>query len=124
MIPYGRQEITRANIDAVVPALLSDYLPLAPFLHRLRVELAAHMGARTALAVNNATSAIRRGIGVNPHDVPAHTQTHDEAAGFTASNFTQAGSRASRAMSLLPYQGLANGRQERVVAGIDEALVA
>ena len=124
MIPYGRQEITRAEIDAVVTALPSDYLLQGPLLPRLQGEPAAHMGARPALSVNSATSAIQRGIGVHLHDIPAHTQTHDEATGFTVSNFPQSESRAFSGMSLPPYQGLADGQQERVVAAMDEALVA
>jgi len=57
-IPYGRQEITQADIDAVVDVLKSDYLTQGPVVPAFETELAAHCGARRAVAVNSATSAL------------------------------------------------------------------
>lgn len=121
MVPYGRLEITLADIDAVVTTLPSDYLPQGPLLLRFQGELAAHVGARYALAVNTATSAIQKAIRVDRHYIRAHNQ--EEATGVQASDFAQAGSSYSEAMRLSLYQGLAEGQQERLVAAIDEALV-
>ena len=58
MIPYGRQEITEADIDAVVAVLRSDFLTQGPMVPRFEQSLAEHVGARHALAVNSATSAL------------------------------------------------------------------
>lgn len=58
MIPYGRQEITQADIDAVVSVLQSDFLTQGPMLPRFEQLVAEHVGARYALAVNSATSAL------------------------------------------------------------------
>lgn len=58
MIPYGRQDITQADIDAVVDVLRSDYLTQGPMVPRFEQVVAKHVGARHALAVNSATSAL------------------------------------------------------------------
>ncbi|MFS2122316.1 UDP-4-amino-4,6-dideoxy-N-acetyl-beta-L-altrosamine transaminase [Pseudomonas sp. Pseusp97] len=58
MIPYGRQEITQADIDAVVGVLKSDFLTQGPMVPRFERGVAEHVGAKHALAVNSATSAL------------------------------------------------------------------
>ncbi|MEG3081823.1 UDP-4-amino-4,6-dideoxy-N-acetyl-beta-L-altrosamine transaminase [Halomonas sp. 5021] len=58
MIPYGRQEINQADIDAVVSVLESDFLTQGPQVPRFEQSVAAHVGAKHALAVNSATSAL------------------------------------------------------------------
>ena len=58
MIPYGRQEITEADIEAVVTVLKSDFLTQGPMVPRFEQAVATHVGARHALAVNSATSAL------------------------------------------------------------------
>lgn len=58
MIPYGRQDITRADIDAVVEVLQSDFLTQGPVVPRFERTVAEHVGARHAVAVNSATSAL------------------------------------------------------------------
>jgi UDP-4-amino-4,6-dideoxy-N-acetyl-beta-L-altrosamine transaminase len=58
MIPYGRQDITQADIDAVVGVLQSDFLTQGPMVPRFEQIVAQHVGARHALAVNSATSAL------------------------------------------------------------------
>ena len=58
MIPYGKQEINQADIDAVVDVLNSDFLtqgPQVPAFERALMEVA---DASYALAVNSATSAL------------------------------------------------------------------
>ncbi len=57
-IPYGRQEITQADIDAVVSVLKSDYLTQGPEVPRFEAALARQCGAAHAVAVNSATSAL------------------------------------------------------------------
>lgn len=58
MIPYGRQDITEADIEAVVTVLRSDFLTQGPMVPRFEQAVANHVGARHALAVNSATSAL------------------------------------------------------------------
>ena len=58
MIPYGKQEITQADIDAVVEVLKSDFLTQGPMVPKFEQTVASHVGAKHALAVNSATSAL------------------------------------------------------------------
>ena len=57
-IPYGRQDITQADIDAVVAVLQSDYLTQGPVVPKFEGTVALHCRATRALAVNSATSAL------------------------------------------------------------------
>ncbi|SFE23519.1 UDP-4-amino-4,6-dideoxy-N-acetyl-beta-L-altrosamine transaminase [Marinobacter sp. DSM 26671] len=58
MIPYGRQEITQEDIDAVVQVLESDFLTQGPKVPEFENTVASHVGARFGVAVNSATSAL------------------------------------------------------------------
>lgn len=71
MIPYGRQEITQADIDAVVGVLQSDFLTQGPKVPAFEHAVAEYCGARHALAVNSATSALHiacLALGLGPGD--------------------------------------------------------
>ena len=71
MIPYGRQDITQADIDAVVSVLRSDFLTQGPMVPRFEQAVAGHCGAAHALAVNSATSALHiacLALGLGPGD--------------------------------------------------------
>lgn len=58
MIPYGRQDISEADIEAVVEVLRSDWLTQGPTIERFEKEVAGYCGARYAVAVSNATAAL------------------------------------------------------------------
>ena len=58
MIPYGRQDISQADIDAVVEVLRSDFLTQGPMVPRFEGAVAQYCGAWHAVAVNSATSAL------------------------------------------------------------------
>ena len=58
MIPYGKQEITQQDIDAVVSVLKSDFLTQGPQVPTFEKSLMDFTGAKHALAVNSATSAL------------------------------------------------------------------
>ncbi|AEG02349.1 UDP-4-amino-4,6-dideoxy-N-acetyl-beta-L-altrosamine transaminase [Methylomonas methanica] len=58
MIPYGRQQISDADIQAVVEVLKSDYLTQGPAVPAFEKAVAAYCGAGHAVAVNSATSAL------------------------------------------------------------------
>ena len=71
MIPYGRQDITQTDIDAVVGVLQSDFLTQGPMVPRFEQSVAQHVGATHALAVNSATSALHiacLALGLGPGD--------------------------------------------------------
>ena len=57
-IPYGRQDITQADIDAVVAVLRSDFLTQGPAVTTFEDGVASRVGAAYAVAVNSATSAL------------------------------------------------------------------
>lgn len=61
MIPYGRQDINQDDIDAVVSVLQSDYLTQGPQVPQFEQVVAQHVGAKYAMAVNSATSALHIG---------------------------------------------------------------
>lgn len=58
MIPYGRQDVTGEDLDAVRSVLLSDYLTQGPAVPIFEERVAAYCGARHAVAVNSATAAL------------------------------------------------------------------
>jgi len=58
MIPYGRQDINQADIDAVVNVLRSDFLTQGPVVPTFESAVASRCGVRHAVAVNSATSAL------------------------------------------------------------------
>lgn len=71
MIPYGRQDITAQDIDAVTEVLRSDYLTQGPVVPRFENAVATRVEAKHALAVNSATSALHiacLALGLGPGD--------------------------------------------------------
>ena len=58
MIPYGRQNINQADIDAVVDVLKSDFLTQGPAVPAFEKTVAEYCGTQHAIAVNSATSAL------------------------------------------------------------------
>ena len=71
MIPYGRQDISEADIEAVIGVLRSDFLTQGPAVPAFEARVSAHCGASHAIAVNSATSALHLAclaLGVGPGD--------------------------------------------------------
>lgn len=71
-IPYGRQDISEADIQAVVDVLRSDYLTQGPVVPTFEKSVADYCGAQHAVAVNSATSALHiacLALGVGPNDM-------------------------------------------------------
>ncbi|HHQ4895696.1 TPA: UDP-4-amino-4,6-dideoxy-N-acetyl-beta-L-altrosamine transaminase [Aeromonas veronii] len=58
MIPYGRQSISQADIDAVVEVLKSDFLTQGPVVPRFEQAVADYCGAKFGVAVNSGTAAL------------------------------------------------------------------
>lgn len=72
MIPYGRQDINEADIQAVVDVLRSDFITQGPVVPAFESSVANYCGVRHAIAVNSATSALHiacLALGVNAGDV-------------------------------------------------------
>lgn len=57
-IPYGRQSIDDADIEAVVKVLKSDYLTTGPAVTAFEKKVADYVGAKYAVAVSNGTAAL------------------------------------------------------------------
>ena len=77
-IPYGRQEISRADVEAVTAILNSDFLTQGPAVPAFESAVAAYCGAQHAVAVNSATSALHiacLALGVGSGDVVWTTAT-------------------------------------------------
>lgn len=72
MIPYGKQEITQQDIDAVVNVLKSDFLTQGPQVPLFEKAVKDAVNVGYALAVNSATSALHiacLALGVGKGDV-------------------------------------------------------
>lgn len=72
MIPYGRQDIRPEDVEAVVEVLRSDFLTQGPAVPAFEKAVAARVGARHAVAMNSATSALHAAclaLGVGPGDL-------------------------------------------------------
>jgi UDP-4-amino-4,6-dideoxy-N-acetyl-beta-L-altrosamine transaminase len=71
MIPYGRHDITQADIQAVISVLQSDFLTQGPAVPYFEGKIAAHFGAAYGVSVNSATSALHiacLALGLGPGD--------------------------------------------------------
>jgi UDP-4-amino-4,6-dideoxy-N-acetyl-beta-L-altrosamine transaminase len=72
MIPYGRQDVNQADIDAVTEVLRSDFLTQGQAVPSFEEAVAKYCGAQHAVAVNSATSALHiacLALGVGPGDL-------------------------------------------------------
>lgn len=71
VIPYGRQEITADDLQAVADVLRSDWLTQGPAVPRFEAALAGYCGAGHAVAVSSATAALHiacLALGLGPGD--------------------------------------------------------
>lgn len=57
-IPYGRQSIDQADIDAVVSTLTEDFLTQGPKVKEFEEKFAAYIGSKYAVACANGTAAL------------------------------------------------------------------
>ena len=70
-IPYGRQNITEEDIQAVVEVLKSDWLTQGPKIAEFEQAFAEYIGVKYAVAVANGTAALHLctlALGVRPGD--------------------------------------------------------
>ncbi len=72
MIPYGKQDISAEDIQAVVEVLHSDFLTQGEVVPEFEKELSAFSNSEHAIVVNSATSALHiacMALGVGPGDI-------------------------------------------------------
>ena len=72
MIPYGRQDISEADIQTVIDVLKSDYLTQGPMTPAFERAVSEYCGVNFAFAMNSATSALHAAclaLDVGPGDV-------------------------------------------------------
>src|ERR1700737_1930201 len=70
-LPYGRQSISEADIAAVCDVLRSGFLTTGPKVEEFERRFAELVGAKHAVALNSATSALHlamRVTGIGPGD--------------------------------------------------------
>lgn len=68
-IPYGRQHITEADVQAVISTLHSDFLTQGPQVAAFEQAFARYIGVEYAVAVSNGTAALHLcalALGVQP----------------------------------------------------------
>jgi len=58
MIPYGKQDISATDIEAVIDVLKSDFLTQGPAVPNFEKALKEEVAANYCFAVNSATSAL------------------------------------------------------------------
>ncbi len=71
VIPYGRQSIDTADVEAVAATLRSDRLTAGPRVEEFEAALTAYTGARHAVAFSNGTAALHGALaaaGIGPGD--------------------------------------------------------
>jgi UDP-4-amino-4,6-dideoxy-N-acetyl-beta-L-altrosamine transaminase len=57
-IPYGKQNITQQDIEAVMEALQADFLTQGPRINAFEEAFAKYVGSKFAVAVSNGTAAL------------------------------------------------------------------
>jgi UDP-4-amino-4,6-dideoxy-N-acetyl-beta-L-altrosamine transaminase len=62
IIPYGRQNITEEDIQAVVKVLRSDFLTQGPNIAEFEKAFAQYVGSKYAVAVANGTAALHLSV--------------------------------------------------------------
>jgi UDP-4-amino-4,6-dideoxy-N-acetyl-beta-L-altrosamine transaminase len=71
MIPYGRQDISEADIESVISVLRSDFLTQGPVVPKFEQAVLEYCGAKYSVAVSSATAALHLSclaLGLGPDD--------------------------------------------------------
>ena len=58
MIPYGRQDISQADVDSVINTLKSDFLTQGPQVPLFEKKVSDYCNVKFGVACNSATSAL------------------------------------------------------------------
>ena len=79
MIPYGHQDVSRTDIDAVVAVLRSDFLTQGPAVTRFEQAVATRVNAKYAIASRNCAASELPSFSRTPRtgdDIPRSRQLH------------------------------------------------
>lgn len=71
MIPYGKQSVSEADINAVMEVLKGDFLTTGPAIERFEKGLCNYLGTAHAIAIANGTAALHaacHAAGIGPGD--------------------------------------------------------
>ena len=71
MIPYGKQNITKKDVDAVIEVLQSDFITQGPVVEKFEEKIARYVNAKYCTVLNSATSALHlacKALGVKKGD--------------------------------------------------------
>ena len=127
MLPYGRQSINDADIEAVAEVLRGDWLTTGPFVARFEEALAQYTGAQRVVSCTSGTAALHiayAAAGVGPGDEVITTPMTFVA---TASGALACGAKVQFAdidetANIAPdaVEALVNSNT-KVVAGVDYA---
>lgn len=127
MLPYGRQSINDADIEAVAEVLRGDWLTTGPFVARFEEALAQYTGAKRVVSCTSGTAALHiayAAAGVGPGDEVITTPMTFVA---TASGALACGAKVQFAdidetANIAPdaVEALVNSNT-KVVAGVDYA---
>lgn len=82
-IPYGRQHITAADLEAVSRTLQSDFLTQGPAIAEFEKQFAQYAGAKYAVALSNGTAALH--LCAMALEVDEHTRVITTPITFAAS---------------------------------------
>lgn len=113
-----RYDETLAGLPIIRPCQYSNSYSA---LHLYPIQLELDKMVKTRVQVFNELR--ERGLGVNVHYIPVHTQPYYERMGFSQGDFPNAESYYSQAISIPIFQGLSFEMQDQVVNTIKEVLV-
>ena len=58
MIPYGKHEITKKDLESVIEALKADYITQGPLVPKFEENFSKYLGVPYAKATANGTAAL------------------------------------------------------------------
>lgn len=120
--------VRRHELAARYDQLLADLPVTTPWQHPdgysgLHLYVVRVDEARAGTSHRRVFERLReRGIGVNVHYIPVHTQPYYQRMGFTVGQFPEAERYYAEAISLPMFATLTNGQQDEVVAALADAL--
>src|SRR6478672_13259832 len=88
MLPYGKQSISDADVDAVAAVLRGDWLTTGPTVDRFEAALSELTGGLPAVSCSSGTAALHvaySGLGLGPGDEVITTPMTFVATASTAS---------------------------------------
>nr|WP_108871076.1 UDP-4-amino-4,6-dideoxy-N-acetyl-beta-L-altrosamine transaminase [Tessaracoccus timonensis] len=127
MLPYGRQSIDDADIEAVAEVLRGDWLTTGPYVARFEEALAEYTGAKRVVSCTSGTAALHMayaaaGIGKGDEVITTPMTFVATASGALACGATVRFADIDETANIAPdaVEALVNSNT-KVVAGVDYA---